>query len=218
MSSQSTRYEIVTKALSRAGRGMELRHQAETWLNDFLRSCALEFRWPQLKKIGDPITLSAGSSTASLPSDFGAGMDNLLLGSERTPLDELSMDEFVTHGGFPADTLSSSRPRFYLVDRDQGVFRFGSTADQNYSVTPIYWRLPAAIPTPSSEGDLQKVWLDDDNLVIEGLIQLIYQYTGDQREFVQDQKVEAKKANIRRGMVPMSGGASRMTLSRSRFK
>jgi hypothetical protein len=217
MSSTSTRYELVIRALQLAGRGVELRSSVEQWLNDILKSWALEYKWPALRKVGSSQTLSAGTSTVSLPSDMGSGMESLTFGDEKVPLDEYSMDEFVIRGGFPSSGASSGRPSFYTVDREAGLFRFNVAADQNYSFTPIYFKVPDAIAQTSS-GDNQTVWVDDDNLVVQGLIQMIYQYTGDQREFAQEQKVNAMKATLKRGLVPMSGGPARMQLSRVRFK
>lgn len=218
MASKSTRYQLVMRALTLAGRDARLRSEAEQWLNDLLRAWAFEYKYPSLRRTGSVVTLPAGSTTAALPADLGAGMDNLLIGNDKIPLYEYSMDEFVSNNGFPG-VLNPAQglPSKYAVDENAGLFRFNSTADQNYDLIPIYYASPDPIPqTPA--GDAMAVWMDDDQLVVQGLIEIIYQYTGDQREIVQGQKVDKLKNQYRRGAVPMGGGSTRIMLARTRFK
>lgn len=217
MPSRSTRLEIVTRALSLAGRDVRLRTEAEQWLNDMLRDWAFEYKYPCLRKIGSASTLASGQSRAALPADFGAGTDNLLFGSEKVPIYERDMDEFVQARGFQGDNPTSGRPTAYAVDHVAQEFVFNATADKDYPFIPIYYRCPDAI-AQTSEGDSENVWMPNDALVVQGLIEVIYQYTGDQREQPQYQKVQALKANYRRGVMPMGGGSSRIKLARTRFK
>lgn len=214
--SQSSRYEIVVRALNLAGRDIRLRSEAEAWLNDMLRDWALEAKYPSLRKTGS-LTLLSGASSVDLPDDYGAGMDNLLMGDSRVPLYERSMDEFVQLRGFQSTTLKSGMPSYYCVDQNAGSILFDATADKNYGLIPIYYAVPATIEIGSA-GDAETVWHPNDAVVVQGLIQVIYQYTGDQREFVQEQKVEKMKGKYRQGSVPMGGGSTRVTLARTRFK
>lgn len=218
MASKSTRYQLVTRALTLAGRDIRLRSEAEQWLNDMLRAWAFEFKYPSLRKTGSPITFATGTSYATLPSDMGAGMDNLLIGQGRLPLYERSMDEFVAALGFAkVENPATGLPTMYAIDQNAGLFRFDRTADQNYELIPIYYSCPAPI-SQDPTGDASPVWMDDDQLVVQGLIEIIYQYTGDQREIVQNQKVDKLKSKYRTGAVPMGGGSTRITLARTRFK
>lgn len=217
MSSTGTRLEIVQRAVKLAGRGAELHQLAKELLNDLCKSWSLEYKHPDLKKVGTAITLSAGSSTAALPDDLGAGMESLLFGSENIPLDEKTMDEFVDLGGFPQSSSATGRPSFYSVDKEAGLFRFNRSADSGYSFTPIYYKVAPTIPY-SSAGDNTKIWIDDDKLAIQGLIELLYQYLGDVREESQGIRVERMKASWRRGSVPMGGGGSRIKLASDKFK
>lgn len=218
MASKSTRYQLVTRALTLAGRDIRLRSEAEQWLNDLLRAWAFEFKYPSLRKTGSVVTLAAGTSYSTLPSDLGAGMDNLLIGESRLPLYERSMDEFVAALGFnKVQNPATGFPTMYAVDENAGLFRFDRVADKNYDILPIYYSCPDAIPqTPA--GDATSVWMDDDQLVVQGLIEIIYQYTGDQREVAQGIKVDKLKSKYRSGAVPMGGGSTRITLARTRFK
>ena len=203
-----TRYQIVQEALDRAGRGMELRHKAESWLNSLLRSWAFETKFPVLRKFGDAITLSSGAWTADLPSDLGAGIDFLVFGTAKLPKYEKDAEEFLIGGGYPADDAGTGEPGFFMVDRQAGLFRFDRKADQAYSFVPVYYYMPADIATPSSEGDAQKLWFPDDETVIQGLMEIIYGWKEDKREAQQGGKVEAKKATFKRGFNPPAGPAN----------
>lgn len=217
MSSKSTRSKIVDRALKLAGRGNELKSLANELLNDVLRDWALEYKYPSLRKVGSTVTLAAQSTTVSLPSDYGAGMDQLLIGDDKRPLDEMTMDDFTNKGGFPSASAGTGMPTLYYVDREAGLIRFNNSADQAYVVTPIYYKVPDPIDT-SAAGDNVLPWFDNDGVLIQGLIQLIYQYKGDEREFLQEQRVERMKASTRRGLIPIAGGSNRVGLARSRFR
>lgn len=217
MPSKTTRLAIITRALKLAGRDMSLRTLAEELLNDVLRDEAFSYKYPDLRKTGTPITLLSGASTASLPSDIGAGSDNLLFGPEATPMYEVSMDEFVFKRGFPSSTQNSSRPTYYCIDSDAAVFKFNCVADQNYSFIPVYYYVPDDIALGTS-GDSSTVWIKNDLLAVQMLVEYLYQYLGDPREIVQAQRVEALRFKFRRGTVPMGGGSTRVLLARNRFK
>lgn len=216
MAATSTRIEIVQKALKLAGRSAELNQLGRELLNDLLKSIALKAKYPALRKVGAEQSLPAGSSTVALPSDFGAGSDHLVFGTERSSMYEKTPDEFFDAGGLRASS-TTGRPTIYMIDKEAGLFRFNATADQAYGFIPVYFKLPAAIPLDAS-GDSQKPWFDDDLTLTQGLIELIYQYTGDAREFQQGTKFKQDLAEVRRGIVPMGGGTSRITLSKSRFR
>lgn len=180
-----------------------------------LRKWSLEYKYPVLRKLGDVQTLSAGSSSLALPLDYGAGIDSLLLGTERSPLYERSPDEFVQFNGMSG---SNGRPQFYMVDQEAGLIRFNLVSDDSYSVQMIYYKAPADIAVSDSTGDSQNVWMPDDELVIQGLIQMIYQYANDEREGAQGEIVKALKGDYRRGCVPMGGGVNKILLSPRAFK
>lgn len=216
MASAATRYDIVIRALKLAGRGVELRSLAEQLLNDMLRQWSREHKYPELKVVGSATPLAQGSQTAPLPTDFGAGMDNLVFGPEGSPLDEVDMDEFIQRGGMSVQSGTTGRPIFYTIDKNAKLFRFNSPADQAYTFVPIYFKIADTIPqTPT--GDATQVFHDNDSLVIQGLIEMIYQYTVDDREFTQHQKVESMRAADRRGAGAMTGGPNRIKLS-SKFR
>lgn len=217
MPSKSTRYQIIVRALTLAGRDIRLRDQCAEWLNDMLRAWAFEYKYPTLRKIGTPITLSIGSCEANLPDDFGAGSDNVLFGDSRIPIYEKSVDEFVADGGFVQVNQGSGTPSFYMVDREAAKFRFNQIANKDYQFIPVYYKNPDPIPVDSAS-DTEKVWMENDKLVVEGLIECIYQYTGDVRELAQAQKVIALRDAYRRGVVPVGGGVNKITLSRTAFK
>jgi hypothetical protein len=217
MASEKTRLAIVQLAVAQAGRGPELYDHAKELLNLRLRSWAFESKYNQLRKIGTQITLSAGQITATLPTDFGFGMENLLFGAEALPMEELELDEFIARGGFPHASATNGRPTFYTLDKNAGVIRFNTTADQDYPMTPIYYYAPDSISLQSS-GDVQKVWFDDEYTLIQALIEDIYQFVSDDREMFQGQKTEAKKAEFKRGTKAMSGGTPTIRLSGSWFK
>lgn len=218
MASSANRSQIVEEALTRAGRDVSLRELANTMLNRMLRKWALEYKYPILRKLGDVQTLSAGSSSLALPSDLGAGIDSLLLGTERYPLYERGPDEFAQCQGY-TDTGNppSGRPGFYLVDQEAGLVRFNSNAEKNYPVQMNYFKVPENLPVDSS-GDAYFVWCPDDELVIQGLIQMIYQYNNDEREGAQYQLVQTLKGNYRTGSVPMGGGVNKILLSPRTFR
>jgi hypothetical protein len=217
MAAKSTRSNIVLRALKLAGRNVELKSLAEQLLNDLLRSWAFESRHHALRKVGIPISLAQGASTVSLPSDFGYGMESLLFGADKTELVEKDMAEFVRLGGFPGSNTSSGAPTFYTVDKNAGVVQFNSVSDAVYSILPIYYSVPDPI-TEGSGGDNANPWFDDDATLIQGLVLLIYQFTGDVRERDQEAKVERMKAAFKRGAAPMAGGGSRLKLARGVFK
>jgi hypothetical protein len=217
-SSSLTRLETVTTALALAGRDVGIRSLAESLLNMVLKHMALEYKYPVLRKVGDVQTLASGSSTTDLPSDWGAGGDNLLFGDDRLPIWELSMDDFVAAGGFPGTNVSTGRPSRYIADQNANQFRFNSTADQNYSFIPVYYSCPAAIPSGDIAYDSQKLWMPNDDINVQGLVWKIFQYTGDVREAQQFQLWERLKAQYRQGSVPLGGGSNRVGLSRQTFK
>lgn len=216
MASASTRSDIVLRALKLAGRGVELRALAIDLLNDMLRQWSREHKYPELKKVGSALSLAQGSQTSALPADFGAGIDNLVFGPEGSPLDEVDMDDFIARGGMSIQPGTTGRPTCYTVDKNAGVFRFDRPADQAYNFTPIYYQVAPRLPTDST-GDNLNVFHSNDALVVQGLVEAIYQYTVDDREFTQHQKVEAMQAADRRGTVAMTGGPNRIKLS-SKFR
>lgn len=215
MPSSKTRGQIVSTALKLAGRGQELKTLAESCLNSMLRAWAFEKRYPELRKVGAEQTLSAGSWTLSLPADIGAGIDHIMLGNERTSVNEIEMDEFIDRGFYQQATPTTGRPMVFCTDIESGLIRFNCCADQAYSVIPVYFKLPDDIPEGGSN-DNDKVWMANDDAVIQGLIEYIYQYTGDDREGMQSQKAEAKKGSYRRGTI--GSGVARLQLSRNRFR
>lgn len=216
MGSASTRLEIVTDALALSGRDVSIKTLCNQMLNRMLRDWALRWKFAALRKTGSAITLSSGSSTASLPSDFGAGMDSLLFGDSRVPLYERSADDFVYNGGYPGTSAGSGMPSFYMVDEASSYFRFNCPADRAYSFIPIYYYIPAAIDT-SSSGDSTTVWIKNDELAVQGLVHKIYQYMGDDREGNQEAVVERMMAAYRRGTTPVGGGVPKIQLSRTAF-
>lgn len=218
MASSLTRSQIVQLAVGKAGRGSELYSTAATLLNLKLRHWALTYRFPNLRKVGAQQTLNTGSTTVALPSDFGAGMDKegMIFGIDAIPLSEKTAEEFAYIGGWPPNTAGSSRPIFYMVDRQAKLFRFNYTADQPYTFTPIYFMVPDSIPTDAT-GDNTNVWVDSDELAVEGLVESIYQWKEDEREFAQGKKVKSLMEEYRKGLMPI-GGNQRIMLSPERFK
>lgn len=218
MASSLTRSKLVQLAVGKAGRGSELYSTASDLLNIMLRHWAITYRFPNLRKVGAQQTLNTGSTTVALPADFGAGMDKegMIFGTEAIPLSEKTVEEFAFSGGWPPNAAGSSRPIFYIVDREAGVFRFNCTADQAYPFTPVYYKVPADIPTDSS-GDNTHPWVDSDQLVIEGLVAAIYAWKEDEREFAQEKRVDRLMEQYRKGLMPM-GGNQRIMLSPERFK
>jgi hypothetical protein len=198
-------------AVAQAGRGAELHAHAKQLLNILLRSMAIKAKYPALRKVGVEATLAAGSSTVILPSDFGAGSEYLMLGSEKNPINEKSLADFTSLGGFKAP---SGRPTFYMIDEEAGLIRFNTTADQAYPVIPVYFKVPEPIPL-TSDGDLMRPWFNDDDTLIEALIEKIYQFKQDEREGFQGNKVRNAIGEVRRGQI---NGPARMKLSPNRFK
>lgn len=218
MPSTSSRGQIVTDALSLAGRSQELKQSCNQWLNYFLRDVGLTFRFPELRKVGSPQTLAIGQSTAALPADFGAGMEKLgmIFGPDNKPLSEMSYEEFANTNGFPVGGAGSGRPYLYIVDLNARVFRFNGVADQAYLFTPTYFTQPPLLDVATSQ-DSQSVWLDNDMIAVQGLIWMIYQFTDDPREEAQEARVDRMLKKWQRETVKM-GGTSRVLLSPARFK
>lgn len=217
MSSAFSRGQIVTDALSLAGRGSELKQSCNQWLSYALRDLGLTFRFPELRKVGTAQTLSQGSQTVALPTDFGAGMaeSGMIFGTDNKPLQEVSYEEFATGRGFPV-AGTSGRPFRYLVDLNAQVFRFDRFADQNYSFTPVYFITPPLQPVDTSSDNLP-VWLDNDMLAVHALIWWIYVFTNDEREQVQEARVEKMCLKWMRQTVKM-GGTGRLLPSPARFR
>lgn len=218
MSSTYTRAQIVTDALSLAGRSMELKGSCAQWLNYFLLHIGTTFRFPELRKVGTPGTLAIGQQTAALPADLGNGMadQGMLFGPDMKPLEEKSYQEFAQNIGFFQPNTGNGRPLQYMVDLQAGVFRFNRAADQAYAFTPVYYMAPP-LPAVDSTGDLTKLWLDNDMIAVQGLIWVIYQFTGDEREDKQAALVEKLLIKWERSRV-MMGGPSRVMPSPARFK
>jgi hypothetical protein len=211
MASSKTKLELVELACMQAGRGAELHGHAKDLLDLMLKSWALKAKYPTLRKIGSEVTLAAGTCTVALPTDLGAGSENMLFSDSGKPMDEKAPDEFLSSGLFPI-AGRTGRPCFYMLDKEASLIRFNTYADQNYTLIPIYFKIP-----PALIADTDTVWHEDDEGIVQGLVELIYQYKEDPRELAQGQKVDNKLANYRRGTVPTGGGTSRMRLS-SRFK
>lgn len=217
MPSSSTRLEIVQRAVKLGGRSAELYGEAKAWLNDLLGHLAEKNKYPALFKVFDrTLTLSAGGSTVAFPSDMGAGVESIVLDNEGTPLTELAFDDYVSAGCFQPTNASPGRPTAYFVDKNARVIRFNCAANKAYSLSGGYYQKPVAYAVDATDDDTQ-IWYSDDATIVEGLVQKVYQYTGDQREFIQDQKFQNMDANFRRGNMPMSGGVQRVRLS-SKFK
>jgi hypothetical protein len=217
MASAVSRGQIVTDALSLAGRGQELRGPAAGWLNYFLRRIGLTFRFPELRKNGAQQVLSLGLATAPLPSDFGAGMEKLgmAFGINNQPISEYSFEEFAYNNGFPQPP-GTGFSQFYVVDRQAGVFRFNKSADQAYTFTPTYFETPPQVPVDSGSDGLS-VWIDNDVIAVEGLVHMIFKFTKDERENAQMQRVEALLNEWKRETTKL-GGTSRVMPSPQRFK
>lgn len=218
MASSNNRGSLIQVAVAQVGRGPELYSHSRLLLNVMLRSWAIQKKHPQLRKVGSALTLPAGARTVDLPDDFGWGMDSLLLGDTNRRLDELDWDEFVNRGGFPGSSQTGTgQPICYVIDKQAGVIRFNCDSDQTYSLQPIYFHIPEDLDVDPSDDD-ESVWYDNDDDVIEGLIEKLYQYLGDDRELVQGQKVEAKKGETSRGRASMSGGSSALKLAPTWFR
>jgi hypothetical protein len=219
VASTNTRGQIVTDALSLAGRGQELVGPARGWLNYWLLHVGLTFRFPELRKVGTATSLAMGANTSPLPADFGAGMEKqgMIFGTDNKPLDELSYEDFAYNNGFPpSGGVSTGRPYRYMVDKNADVFRFELFADQAYPFTPVYFMTPPLVP-PVSADDGQFIWMDNDILAIEGLKLMIYSFKEDDREAAQEAKVERMLNQWKRETTKL-GGTSRVMPSPSRFK
>lgn len=222
MPSSLSRYDIVVEALTRAGRGIELRSLAEGMLNRMLRQWAFEYKYPELRKIAAVSALVSGANSAQLPADFGAGVEKLSLGSDQqsfAPLTEMAADDFFQlYQPTDVNQRGAGAPTTFYVDRSNNQLFFNAFTDRSYAVSLIYYAVPADIEIGSSLGDQSKVWMSDDELVIQGLIAKIYQYNQDIREKEQVMYVEALKNSYRRGTVPSGAGTNRIRLSRRRFR
>lgn len=219
MASSLNRGQIVQQALTLAGRSTELKQSANIWLNMFLKHVSMTYRFPELRKVGAATSLSIGSSTAPLPSDFGAGMakSGMVFGSDNKPMDEKDFEDFVVNNGFPpTNNTGSGRPMIYIVDREAGVFRFNMSADTAYPFFPVYFRLPT-IPDASTQHDTDSVWISDDIINVEGLKWFIYVFTEDEREMAQEARVDKMLMKWER-QVTQTGGVSRIMPSPARFK
>lgn len=217
MGSRSTRADIVSRALQLSGRGQELKLLGNALLNDKLRSCALKFKYKPLMAIGSALTLNMGLSTSALPSDYGAGMANLLFGDKKKPLEERELDEFIDNNGFKGISNANGEPTFYYVDKNGSNFVFNYSADQNYSFIPIYYQM-SPVYAEDGTGDNLTVWYEDDDALVQLLIHRFYQYLGDSREQYQAGVAEKADADYRRGIAPNQGGSARIRLSRSTFR
>lgn len=217
MGSSSTRAQLVSAALTIAGRDVSITTLVNGMLNRMMRDWALQYKYPLLRKTGSAQSLAAGASTSALPSDFGAGMESLLFGDERLPIYEKSSADFVYNNGFKPSSSGTGRPYFYMVDEQGGNFVFNVTADVLYSFVPVYFRVPADLATDTS-GDSSSVWMKNDELVVQGLVHKIFQYMGDEREEIQKQRVDQIMAEFRRGSTPVGGGSPKIQLSRAIFR
>jgi hypothetical protein len=217
MGSSLSRIQIVQTAVKQAGRSAELNAHAKLLLNALLRSQALSKRYPCLRRIGSESTLSAGSATASVPSDIGAGTEVLIFGTEKNQLLETDLQDFVRAYGFIPSTQASARPTAFMFDRNAALFRFNASADQAYPFTPVYFRLPADLATDDTDDNTQ-LWYEDDNAIMQGLVWLIYQYTDDVREPTQFKLFDKMDADYRRGAMPLRGGSQRLQLSPGAFR
>lgn len=217
MPSQYARGQIVTDALSLAGRSNELKQSCYQWLNYALRDLGLCYRFPELRKVGTAQVLPIGQNTVALPADFGAGMANMgmIFGPDNKPMAEVNDIEFVINQGIPVPN-ATGRPRNYIVDKEAGVFRFNMPADQAYSFTPIYYKNPPLPPVDSS-GDTLTLWVSDDMIAVHTLIWWIYVFTEDAREDKQEARVKAMLVKWEREGQKL-GGPSRILPSPSRFK
>lgn len=217
MASAYSKIQIIQDALALAGRSSELTQACRQWLNYGLRDLGLTFRFPELRKIGAQQTLAAGSATASLPADFGAGMDKfgMIFGPDNKPLTEVSFEEFATTQGFPIPN-STGRPLFFLIDKNAGQFRFNMIADQNYNFTPVYFITPP-LPTITSSDDTSSVWLDNDQIAVHMLIWWIFVFNKDEREAAQEARLNRMIVKWQRETVRI-GGTSRALPSPARFK
>jgi hypothetical protein len=216
MSSAATRFQIVTDALALAGRGNELRQSANGWLNYSLRDVGLTFRFPELRKFGVLQTLATGANTAPVPSDF-VGMDKsgMIFGPDKKPLNEVSFEEFANNRGFPIPN-QTGRPYRYMVDQEAGLFRFDNVADQAYTFQPCYFMTPPEVPV-NSTGDTMNLWIDNDLIAVHALVWWIYTFTNDEREQIQEQRLERLLTKWKRETVKL-GGTSRVMPSPQRFK
>ncbi len=217
MSSVISRGQIVSDALSLAGRSTELKSAAAQWLNYFLAHIGTTFRFPELRKNGAQQVLPMGTSTVALPADFGSGMEKqgMIFGADNKPLDERTYEDFASNNGFQP-TPGTGRPFFYIVDREAGVFRFSTNADQAYPFFPVYFKKPPLVdPDPSN--DSQKIWLDDDMIAVQGLMWMIYTFTNDEREAAQEARVERMLVKWIRETVK-TGGTSQVLPSPRTFK
>lgn len=212
MASNKTRLEIVETSAKLAGRGPEIYAEARNWLTLLLDDLSFSAKWQALRKIGSEIALPAGSSTAPLPSDIGAGSAHLLFGTDRTPIYEKSSDEFMDLGGIPGSGVANARPSFYMIDEEAGVFRFNRAADQAYGFIPVYYKRPAA-PASGSAGDSEHCWFSNDQVIIDGLIYYIFKFKEDSREYDQKRIFEAGVEKYKAGTTPQGGGVPRIRLS-----
>lgn len=217
MASSSTRLEIVQRAVKQVGRSAELYSHGKELLNDLLRGAALANRYKVLRKFGSTQTLSIGSQTVSLPSDFGVGTESLVFSDTSVPISEVDLDDFVEGGGIPAYGTSGGRPTNFMTDKEAGVWRFNRAADRAYSFTPIYYKLPEAYALDSTDDNTQ-IWYEDDQAIIEGLKWKLFAYTDDVREVNQYRLWEQLDAQYRRGTQVIHGGMARVRLSPARFR
>lgn len=217
MPSSLGRLEIVEVAVKQAGRSAELYAHSKLLLNNLLRNRALSKKYRVLKKIGTTITLVQGADTVDLPTDFGAAFESILPLDGSQPIIELESADFTERGGFHRSGSTTGCPIFCMVDREAGKVRFNCVANKNFDLQPIYYKLPAPYTLDSTD-DNTKVWYEDDEALIEGLIARIYQYTDDPREGGQVTKFEAWDGQYRAGTTPIQAGSSRIRLAKSTFR
>lgn len=217
MSSSTSRGQIVLDALSLAGRSTELKSAATQWLNYGLRDLGLTFRFPELRKTGSAQTLSAGSNTSPLPSDFGAGMEKsgMLVNDTGKVIEEVSFEDFSINQNSPIQNATGS-PLRYIVSLESSTFRFDKNADKAYTLIPTYFKTPPLLSTDSSD-DSKKIWLDNDAIAVHMLMWWIYIFTEDPREMAQEARVNRMVTRWQRETVKM-GGTSRVLPSPARFK
>lgn len=217
MGSSLGRLEIVEAAVKQAGRSAEFHAHGKLLLSALLRDLALKHRYRCLRKVWTAQTLAAGDRTAAFPTDMGVAIESLLFGTEKTPIQELDLVDFVQAQGFQPTTQAAGRPAAFMLDREAGVFRFNATADVSYAFTPIGFKLPVDLALSDAD-DATKLWYESDLAIIAGLTWMIYQYTDDAREVSQKNLFDKLDSEYRRGTMPLQSGGQRLRLSSTSFR